>query len=100
MPVPARLTVLGLPVEELLARLTIPVADPATVGSKLTWSVNDWPGFKVAGKVAPEMENCALVSVTEFTVKVVFPEEISVRLLADVVLRFTPPKSRAAALTV
>jgi hypothetical protein len=38
-PVPLRLTVLVLPLDELLAMVIVPLAAPATVGSKLTWSV-------------------------------------------------------------
>ncbi len=41
VPVPLRATVVALPVEELLEIVIDPLAAPATVGSKVTWSVTD-----------------------------------------------------------
>ena len=41
VPVPVKDTVAGLPVEELLEMLMVPVADPVTLGSKFTCSVSD-----------------------------------------------------------
>lgn len=100
MPVPERVTVLVPPDLASLDIVMVPVAAPATVGSKPTSRISDWPGFNAVGKVAPEIANVAPVTVTEFTAKAVFPEEVRVRLLVDLVSRFTLPKSRLMALSV
>lgn len=54
MPLPFRLTVEELPVEELLVNDSCPVKEAAVVGSNLTASASVWPAFNVTGKVAPE----------------------------------------------
>ena len=54
VPLPLRLTVVVLPVKELLETVVVPLADPATVGLKPTCRLNVCPGFKVTGKVAPD----------------------------------------------
>ena len=53
-PVPLKLIVVAVPVDELLVSVTAPLAAPAAVGVKATVSVADWPGFNVSGNVTPE----------------------------------------------
>ena len=50
--------------------------------------------------MAPETAKAAPARVTEFTVTAELPEEVSVRVCVEVVLRFTLPKSRVFELTV
>lgn len=95
-----RLTVLVPPDVELLEMVRVPVAAPVTVGSKLTWSVNDCPGFSVAGNVPPEIAKAPPVSMTEFTVTAAFPDELSMRFLVDVVFSAMLPKSRLLVLGI
>jgi hypothetical protein len=55
VPQPYKLTVDVLPLEELLLIVSAPEAvGPAAVGAKFTFSVTAWPGFIVAGNVAPD----------------------------------------------
>ena len=49
---------------------------------------------------APEIAKAVPVSVTELTVTAVLPDEVRVRVLVEVVSRFTSPKSTVLALTV
>src|SRR5277367_1747042 len=76
-PVPLRLTMSMVPVDELLAMVNTPVAAPADAGSNATSSVTPTPGFSVTGIVAPETLNPAPVNVTELTVTGKVPEEYS-----------------------
>ena len=97
---PLRVIVLVLPLVELLEMVIVPLAAPATVGSKLTCRFTDCPGFSVTGTVAPVIVNPVPARVTEFTVSAAVPEEVNVNVLVDVVFRLTVPKSRLLALTV
>ena len=97
---PLRGTVAVLPLEELLEMVMVPLADPAVVGLNVTWSVKVWPGFSVAGKVAPEIAKAAPVTVTEFTVTAVFPDAVMPSVLVEVAFKLTFPKSRLDELTV
>ena len=54
VPVPLRLTTAVLLVDESLWIVNWPNAAPVAVGSNCTFSVTDWPGFKVTGNVAPD----------------------------------------------
>lgn len=56
-PVPERLTKEGLPLWVLLEMLIEPLAAPATVGSKLTCRLNDWPELRIAGNMTPDSLN-------------------------------------------
>jgi hypothetical protein len=98
-PVPLRFTVLVLPVDELVEIVRVPLAAPATVGLKLTWSVMDWPGFSVAGNVGPDIENPPPTTLTELTVNIAFPEDVSVSALVDDVFRSAVPNDSALLLT-
>jgi len=48
------------------------------LGANCTLSVAVWPGFKVRGKVAPDMVKAAPVSVAVLIVTGVFPVEVKV----------------------
>jgi hypothetical protein len=52
---PFRLITVVLPVEALLDTVICPVATPEAVGRNCTLSVAVWEGFKVSGKVLPDM---------------------------------------------
>jgi hypothetical protein len=99
-PIPLRFTLIVLPVEELVEIVTAPLAAPATVGLKLNWSVMDLPGFNVAGNVGLDIENPPPTTLTELTVNIDFPEDVSVSVLVDVVFRGAVPNDRALLLTV
>jgi hypothetical protein len=55
-PVPLRLMLLVVPVEELLVTTSEPLEAPAVAGSNFTVSAAVWPEFRVSGKVCPETE--------------------------------------------
>jgi hypothetical protein len=69
-------------------------------GSNCTFSVTDWLGFKVTGKVAPDTVNPAPLSAAELMVTGAVPVEISVKGCVDTVFTVTSPNVRLAALTV
>jgi len=96
--VPLRLTVDVPPVEELLEKVMLPIAEPATVGEKLTCKVATCPGLRVRGNVAPDILKPAPVIVAELTVTAAVPEEVSVSVLVEVDFRFTLPKAIVPAL--
>jgi hypothetical protein len=77
-PVPLRLIEVEVPDEELLERMSEPVTEPAVVGLNSTVSVVVCPAFKVSGKVAPEIEKPAPVSVAALTVTTPVPFELRV----------------------
>ena len=63
------------------------------MGSKCTVSVVTWPGFKVAGKVAPDREKPAPVSEAELMVTGAVPVELRVTDCVAAVLTCTFPKA-------
>lgn len=79
-PVPLRLTVCGLPVEELLAIASAPVAAPAVVGSNCTVTVAVCPGLSVVGRLPLVIEKPVPVTVAPLKVTAVLPVELSVTL--------------------
>ena len=97
---PVRLTVLVPPDVELLEIVMVPEATPVVVGLKLTCSDRDWPGFSVAGSVAPDIANAVPETVTEPIVTAVLPDEVSVSVLVEVVFSVMMPKSRVVALAL
>jgi hypothetical protein len=100
-PVPLRLTEVLAPVEELLVRVSWPVADPAAVGSNCTVSVAvGLDELRVSGKVTPEMVKPAPVMLAELTVTDAVPVEVKVRVCVVAVPTETLPKVRLVALTV
>jgi hypothetical protein len=98
-PVPLRLTVVELPVDELLVSVRVPDIAPAVVGSNCTVSVAVWLGVKVRGKVVPEMEKPVPVTAAALTVTDAVPVDDNVTDF--VVVEFTAklPNGRLVALT-
>jgi len=74
-PVPLSPTTIELPPEELLARESCPAATPETVGSNCTLSAIVWPGARVTGRVAPEIEKPVPDSDAALTVTGTVPVE-------------------------
>lgn len=97
-PTPVRLTRAGLPVEELLATLSWPVADPALVGSNTTTNCVDWPGLSVAGNIEAAKVNPVPVKLAELTVNGAVPVDFSVTDWLASVFSVTLPKARVAVL--
>jgi hypothetical protein len=99
-PVPLSVTVVDVPVEELLEMANWPEAAPAAVGSNST--VRFAVGFdelRVSGKVAPETEKPDPVSVTELMVTGPVPVEVRVRGRVVELPTEILPKGRVVALT-
>ncbi len=78
--------------------VTWPVAAPAVAGSNCRFRVTDWLGFKVTGKVAPDMLKPVPVSVAEFTVTDAVPVEVRVKDWVAGVLITTFPNATLVAL--
>jgi hypothetical protein len=78
LPVPLKPTVAVGLVDELLLTVSCPVRAPTVVGSNVSVTVSDWPGFKVAGMLAAEAEKPLPVAEIELTVTVAVPLEVSV----------------------
>jgi hypothetical protein len=78
VPVPLRLITADGLLVELLARVIVPAAAPAVVGSNLTVSVADCPWLRVSGKLAPDMLKPVPVSVPALMVSGAVPEEVKV----------------------
>jgi len=74
-PVPLRLINVEVPLDELLVRISCPVAAPAVVGSNCTVSVAVSFGFKVSGKVAPETVKPVPATLAALTVTAEVPVE-------------------------
>jgi hypothetical protein len=100
VPVPLRVTAAVLLVEESLWMVNWPVAVPVTVGSNCTFSVNDWPGFNVAGNVAPETLKPGPLGVAESMVTGAVPVEVKVTGCVDGVFTVTFPNVKLATLSV
>jgi hypothetical protein len=100
VPVPLRLTTAVLLVDESLWIVNCPEAAPVTAGSNCTFSVTDWPEFKVSGNVAPDILNPVPVSGAELMVTGAVPVEVNVTGCVDGVFRVTLPNIRLTALTV
>ena len=100
MPVPLRLTTAVPLVDELLWIVNWPDAAPVAVGSNCTFSVADWPGFKVTGNVAPETVKPFPLGAAELIVTGAVPVEVNVRGSLDGVFTVTLPNVRLAALSV
>ena len=77
-PVPLSATVELVPVEELLVRVTVPLAVPVAVGLKPIASVAVWPAFSVRGKVTPESVNPVPLIDPALTVTAAVPDEVRV----------------------
>ena len=100
VPVPLRLTTAVLLVDESLWIVNWPEATPVAVGSNCTFSVTDWPGFKVTGNVAPDTVKTVPLVVAELMVTGAVPVEVNVTGCVDAVFTVTSPNVRLAALSV
>jgi hypothetical protein len=100
VPVPVRLTVIVFPAEELLAMLNRPAPGPALVGSNCTVSVTDWPGFNLAGNVAPETEKPVPTRETVLISSGHVPEDVNVTDCVAAVFTGILPKAMLVALTL
>jgi hypothetical protein len=74
-PVPLSPTTVELPLEELLARESCPAAAPEAVGSNCTLTTSVWPGARVTGRLAPEIEKPVPDSDAALTVTGMVPVE-------------------------
>src|SRR5579863_4632570 len=77
VPVPFRLTVAVLPVEEVLSIVTVPVIAPPALGSNSTLRVTPVPGATVTGNRSPEIENPFPLTVAEEMVSGPVPVDFS-----------------------
>ena len=100
VPIPLRLTTAVPLVDELLWIVNWPDAPPVAVGSNCTFSVADWPGFKVTGNVAPDTVKPLPLGVAELIVTGAVPVEVNVRGSLAGVFTVTLPNVRLAALSV
>ena len=74
------------------------MAAPAVAGSNCTFSVTDWVGFKVTGKVAPDMVKPVPLSVAELMVTGAVPVEVNVTGSVVGVFTVTLPNAKLAGL--
>lgn len=98
-PVPESATVVVV-VAALLVRVSAPVTDPVAVGAKLTCMVEDWPGLRLSGNEAPEMEKPVPETVAELMVSVLVPLEVMVTVCVAVVPAVTLPNASDVGFTV
>ena len=70
------------------------------MGSNFTLSVADWVGFRVTGKVAPDIVKPVPVNVAELMVTGAVPVEVNVTGSVEGVFTVTLPKARLAGLMV
>ena len=86
--------------EELLATVIWPAAAPVAVGSNTILSVAVWLGFKVNGKVNPEMVKPVPLTVAPFMVSAKVPLDERISVCVAGVLITTSPKPTVAEFTV
>jgi hypothetical protein len=75
VPVPDKGSEVVVPLAELLEMESCPVTAPAVAGSNRTLRLVVWPGVKVRGKVAPEIEKPVPATVAELTMSGAVPVE-------------------------
>lgn len=78
----------------MLVILNLPVDAPAIVGSNTTTNWVYWPGFNVAGRVAPDSVKPVPVKVAELIVNWPVPADLRVTDWLARVLRAMFPKAR------
>jgi len=100
VPVPPRVTVAVLPVDELLLIVICPLAVPVAVGSNCTCSVIAWVGFSVTGKLPLTIVKPVAVIAAEFTVTGAVPVDVNVSDCVDAMFTVSLPKLKVAALSV
>jgi hypothetical protein len=91
-------TMVVLLVDALLSTVSWLDTAPAAFGSKLTSSVSAKVGFKVTGKVAPDIVNPVPLNVAELIVTGAVPVEVSTKGSVDEVFTVTFPKAKLAVL--
>ena len=99
VPVPLRLIVDDVPVDESLLSDTEPVAEPDAAGSNCTASVAELFGLIVNGKDSPDIEKPAPVTVAPLTVTAAVPVELKVMVCELALFTATFPNGRFVALT-
>ena len=99
-PTPVRLTASVGFAAELLVIVSCPVSDPETDGAKTRFTTRLWPGLRVSGSVAPEIEKSVPVTLIAPIVTGWDPIDASVSDCVDVVLMGTLPKLTLVAFTV
>ena len=77
-----------------------PDAAPAWVGPNCTFRVTDWAGFRVTGKVAPDIVNPVPLNAAELIVTGAVPVEVNVMGCVEAVFTVTLPNVRLAELIV
>src|SRR6202045_660853 len=77
-----------------------PDAAPAWVGSNFTFRVTDCAGFRVTGKVAPDIVNPVPLNAAELIVTGAVPVEVNVMGCVEAVVTVTLPNVRLAATIV
>jgi hypothetical protein len=77
-PTPLSATVSCGLVDELLAMLSWPLAEPVDVGLNVSVMLSVWPGFSVAGRLTDEARKPPPDTDIEFTVTAPVPLEVSV----------------------
>jgi len=98
-PAPVKLMAVEGLAGELLEMVIVPAAAPAIEGLKRTVRTAVWPGFKVIGKVTPEIEKPLPDTVAELMVRGPVPAEVSVNDWVAAVLTTVLPKARLFVLT-
>ncbi len=91
-PVPLRLIADVAPLDELLLSVTVPLTAPAAVGLNTISSVAVWPGFRVSGKLTPEIVYPAPLTEPALNVTAAVPDEVSVIDAVPVAPTATVPK--------
>ncbi len=99
-PVPLRVMVDVVPVDELLVSVTVPLTAPAVVGAKPTVRVAVWPGFRVSGKLTPDIVKPVPLTDPALRTSGAVPEEVSVTDPVPVAPTATVPKLTVAVLRV
>ena len=97
---PARVTGVVLPVDELLVIVICPLADPVAVGKNCTCSATVWVGFKVTGRVPLTIVKPAPVIAAELKVSGAVPVDVNVNDWVVAVFNVTLPKLKVPVLTV
>jgi hypothetical protein len=100
VPVPLRFTTVEGAVAESLLRVSWPAAGPAAGGINLTLNAAFWPGGKVNGNVAPEIEKPLPLTVAALTVTASVPDDASVNGCAAAEFTATFPNDRLVVLTL
>jgi hypothetical protein len=97
-PVPLRPIVAVPPVVALLVMVSAPVAAPAVVGSKVTTSVDDCPGFRVTGRLVPDQTKAVPLTAALLMTSGALPVEVTARVWLTGVFTSDVPKAIVVAL--